>query len=159
MGGAGGRSGTHPSPFPDDFATYVSDTNMNPPLHPFPPLCTPASSLFPPTLRPPSILGRFKTKGGRDLAVGRSGEGLGSSEPYSPYSVPVLRGRNEGGDDGGGDVGFSPNDLMVVLKPGCSVAEVLGKVSCFCSIVSTSPCMAYNPPPLSAFLSSMHLPL
>eukprot|EP00904_Undaria_pinnatifida_P000036 jgi/Undpi1/10032/HiC_scaffold_28.g12486.m1 len=71
---------------------------------------------------------KFKTKGGRDLAVGRSGEGLGSSEPYSPYSVPVLRGRNEGGDDGGGDVGFSPNDLMVVLKPGCSVAEVLGKI-------------------------------
>ncbi|CAN0247120.1 unnamed protein product, partial [Laminaria digitata] len=46
-------------------------------------------------------------------------------------SVPVVKGRNEGGGGSGGGeggLGLSPNDFMVVLRQGCSVAEVLGKI-------------------------------
>lgn len=64
---------------------------------------------------------RFKTKGGRDLAVKRSGEAFGAPGSWSPERVPVIRGRDETADD-------APTQYLLVLPQGSSVAEVLAKV-------------------------------
>ncbi|CAN0149461.1 unnamed protein product [Scytosiphon promiscuus] len=71
---------------------------------------------------------KFKTKAGRDVAIKRSGEGLGSScSWWNPENVAVLvKGRDEDGGGGGG--GDSVNDLLAVLPHGRSVADVLEKV-------------------------------
>lgn len=72
-------------------------------------------------------LERFKTKAGRDLAVKRSGEALGSyCSWWDPEEVAVVvRGRDEDSLGGGGS---GVNDLLVVLPQGRSVADVLEKV-------------------------------
>ncbi|CAM9718252.1 unnamed protein product, partial [Ectocarpus fasciculatus] len=68
---------------------------------------------------------RFKTKAGRDLAIKRSGEALGSyCSWWDPGDVAtVIRGRDVGGDGRGGI-----EDMLVVLPQGRSVADVLEKV-------------------------------
>ncbi|CAM9382283.1 unnamed protein product, partial [Ectocarpus sp. 8 AP-2014] len=72
---------------------------------------------------------RFKTKAGRDLAIKRSGEALGSyCSWWDPGDVAtVIRGRDVPGDsDGGGGGGI--DGMLVVLPQGRSVADVLEKV-------------------------------
>lgn len=87
----------------------------------------------PPARISPPVVRRFKTKAGRDLAVGRSGEGLGASGPWSPASVSVVRGRNE---DAAEDKSLS--DFLMVLPQGRSVAEVLETVGFFSRLLGRS---------------------
>ncbi|CAB1111625.1 unnamed protein product [Ectocarpus sp. CCAP 1310/34] len=69
---------------------------------------------------------RFKTKAGRDLAIKRSGEALGSyCSWWDPGDVvTVIRGRDVASDSDGGGI----DDMLVVLPQGRSVADVLDKV-------------------------------
>eukprot|EP00903_Cladosiphon_okamuranus_P016155 g14909.t1 len=71
---------------------------------------------------------KFKTKAGRDLAIKRSGEALGSfCSWWDPEEVAVVvRGRDEDSEGGGGS---GVNELLVVLPQGRSVADVLQKIS------------------------------
>lgn len=69
-------------------------------------------------------IGRFKTKAGRDLAIGRSGEVLRAAG--SSLAVAVVRGRNElvSEDDDDGCV----SNFLLALPPGRSVADILKEV-------------------------------
>ncbi|CAM9094165.1 unnamed protein product, partial [Pylaiella littoralis] len=78
---------------------------------------------------------KFKTKAGRDLAIKRSGEALGSyCSWWNPENVTVVvKGRDEDGNcgfggSGGGGSGEGVNGLLLVLPHGRSVADVLEKV-------------------------------
>lgn len=88
---------------------------------------------------------RFKTKAGRDLAIKRSGEALGSyCSWWDPENVAVVvRGRDQDRDYGfgSGDVlggAEGVNDLLLVLPYGRSVADVLEKVGRLCYLTFDS---------------------
>lgn len=108
---------------------------MNPPSQPH---ALPSASRAP-------VVERFKTKAGRDLAIKRSGEALGSyCSWWNPENVTVVvKGRDEDGDcgfggSGGGGSGEGVNGLLLVLPHGRSVADVLEKVGHVCHSTLTA---------------------